>query len=231
MEERLSHANDLREKEQYGDSSKEYTQCLIDLVSQNDPVGLIHCLGGQSLIYKNLLTVKDSPLYRQLVLHFAKEGLTVADQNPTLDGKILAVAYRCFGDALAVNRDFSGALPYFEKALDITTVGLPEKGYLKTHIGGLQYQLGEKEKGLATIDQGLADIRTGDMNAYAIRVWETGALNGLSKIYALEGQKEKALGLINESLKISTDHNLSIRKREAEEILDKISNDKTDYSV
>ena len=55
MEKRLSEANDLREAEKYGDSAKAYTERLIDLIKNGDQTGLIHCLGGQSLIYKILI--------------------------------------------------------------------------------------------------------------------------------------------------------------------------------
>ena len=232
MEKRLLDANDLREAEKYGDSAKAYTECLIDLVDTNDYQGLIHCLGGQSLIYKNLLSTNDSPIYHYLTVSYAKEALQVGESHKeTLDGRTLAIAYSSYGNALIVNGEYSEALSYFEKSLAVTTADVPEKGRLKAHIGGLLYKLGEKDKGKALIEQALAEIRSGDLNAYAIRVWETGALNCLAKIYLQEENKEKALSIAKESFAIAESHNLSIRKREVENIISQISSDKKNLSL
>jgi tetratricopeptide (TPR) repeat protein len=232
MEKRLATANDLREAEKYGESAKTYTECLIDLIRSDDPVGLIHCLGGQSLIYKNLLTTIDSPVYHYLLVSFAKEALEIAKAHKeNLDGRTISIAFSVYGDALLVNGAPGEALPYFEKSLAVSTAGTPEKGRLKAHIGGIQYLLGEKQKGISTINEALADIRTGEMNSSAVRTWETGVLNNLAKIYALEGKKDMALDHVNQSLKISVNHNLPIRKREAEKIIEKISFGRTDFSI
>jgi len=232
MEKRLAVANDLREAEKYGESAKAYTECLIDLVRSDDPVGLIHCLGGQSLIYKNLLTTIDSPVYHYFVVSFAKEALEIAEAHKEkLDGRTISIAYSVYGDALLTNGETGEALPYFEKSLAVSTAEAPEKGRLKAHIGGIQYLLGEKQKGIATINEALADIRTGDMKNSIIRTWETGALNGLAKIYALEGKKDMALDHADQSLKISVYHNLPIRKRQAEKIIEKINFGLTDFSI
>jgi len=232
MEKRLSEANDLREAEKYGDSAKAYTECLIDLIKNGDQTGLIHCLGGQSLIYKILIRSNNSPIYRQLTLSFAKGALDVAESNLiNLDGRVVAIAYRCYGDALLMDDKPQVALPYFEKAFSITTAGIPEKGNLKAHIGSIKYLLGEKELGKNIIEEALDDIRTGDPSVGAYRTWETGCLNGLAKIYAIENNPDKATDTIKLSLDIATDHNLPIRKREAEEILEKISSGKIDFSI
>ncbi len=232
MEQRLSMANDLRESEKYGESSKAYTECFVDLIAINDVVGLIHCLGGQGLIYKNLLTKNNSPIYHHLATAFAKEALDVAEVNKDkLDGRTISIAYSTYGDVLIKDEKLQEALPYYEKALSISTAGIQEKGRLKAHIGGIQYQLGDKLTGIATIESALSEIRSGDMDYYAVRVWETGALNGLAMVYAKEGNQEKALEFANESLKIATDHNLPIRKRQIEQILEKISAGQTDFSI
>ncbi len=232
MEKRLSEANDLREAEKYGEAAKLYTDCLLDLVTANDQAGLIHCLGGQSLIYKILSRQNQNQTYKNLTISFASEAYRIGVHNADkLDGRVLSIAYSSYGDALLMDGKVSESLPLFEKALSVSTADLPEKGRLKAHIGGIKYLLGEKELGKSLIGEALSEIRTGDLNAYAIRVWETGALNGLSKIYALEGQKEKALEIASESLKISIEHQLSIRKKEAEEILQKINANSTDFSI
>ncbi len=232
MEQRLAAANDLREAERYGDSVKAYTECLIDLVDTNDSAGLIHCLGGQSLVYKNLLTKNNSPVYHYFVMSLAKEALEVAEAHKAdLDGRTISIAYSLYGDALLDSGELQEALSYFERSLAVSTAGIPEKGRLRAHIGGLKYLLGEKELGISTIESALADIRTGDMDTHAIRVWETGALNGLAKIYALEGDKDKAMKLTDEALKIAIYHNLSIRKRETEKIISKLQSGDTNFSL
>jgi len=232
MEEKLAVANDLREKEQYGEAAKIYTECLMELVKINDPEGLIHCLGGQSLIYKILSRQSRDRTYKNLTLSFAAEAYRIGIENShTIDGRVLSIAYSSYGDALLMDGRFPEAFPLFQKSLEVSTAGVPEKGRLKAHIGGIKYVLGRKEEGIKEIEEALSDIRTGDMETYAIRVWETGALNGLAKIYALEGQKEKAAQIITESLQIALDHKLTIREREAQEIQAKISSGSKDFSL
>lgn len=232
MEERLNKANDLREEEKYGESAKEYTECLLELTKINDAEGLIHALGGMSLVYKHQISKTSLSVYKNLNLAFALEGYKIAEENKeTLGGYILSIAYRCYGDALLMNGKTGVSLEYFEKAFEVSTADRCERGNLKAHIGGIKYKMGEKEKGLEMVKEALVDIRTGDMNAYAPRVWETGCLNKLAIAEILANNKEEALSYVNESIKIAKEHNLAIRLREAEEILAKINSGEMNFAV
>lgn len=232
MEDKLAKANDLREKEQFGESSKLYTECLVDLIKINDAEGLIHCLGGQSLIYKIMARVKKDKTYNNLANAFAKEAYRIGMENTTkVDERTLSIAYSSYADTLLVDKNFQEALPLFERALEISTANIPEKARLKAHIGGIKYYLGDKEDGISEIKKAMEEIRTGDLSAYHIRVWETGCLNGLAKIYAKEGNKDEALMVANESLQITLDHKLTIRQKEVEEIISKINKGENDFSL
>ncbi len=232
MEQMLAKANDLRESESYGDSSKLYTECLLELLKINDLVGLIHCLSGQSQIYKLQIRDNNNEIYHHLAQAFAKESFEIAEKNSnSLDGRTLSIAYSTYADILLTDRKFSQSLPLFEKALELSTAGIAEKGRLKAHIGELKYLLGEKETGINLINEALSDIRSGDLSTYAVRVWETGALNGLAKIMAMEDKIDEAKKLAGESLTIATRNNLSIRKREVDEIISKISSGQKDFSL
>ena len=231
IEHKLSKANDLRESENYGESAKLYTECLIELLKKSDPEGLIHCLSGQSLIYKIQARQNSLPVYRHLAIAFAKESFAIAEKNQNLDGRVLSTAYSSYADALLMDENFAESLPIFEKSLSVSTAAVPEKGRLKAHIGSVKYILGDKEEGISLIKEALTDIRTGDLSTYPIRVWETGALNVLAKIMAKEANLDEAKKLASESLQIATEHNLSIRKREVEEIIAKLSSGKTDFSI
>lgn len=224
MENRLSKANDLRESEQYGESSKIYTECLIDLLKENDTVGLIHCLSGQSHIYKILAGLYNHPTYLHLSVSFAKESYNLAENSKdTLDTQTLSIAYSSYGDSLLADGQMKEALTLFEKSLSISPASLPEKGRLKSHIGGIKYALGEKDLGINLLNESLTDIRTGDLSSYSIRVWETGALNGLALVYAKEGDLVKAKKIIDESLSIAVKNNLPIRQKQIEAIKSKIT--------
>lgn len=232
LEEKLSKANQLRESEQFGESAKLFTECLIDYTDQQDYRGQIHSLCGQSLIYKILARKDQNQTYRELTIDFSKSALGVLESHLSqVDIHTQSIAYSSFADALLMDNQLKECLPYFEKALSISPADKPEKGRLKSHIGGVKYMLGEKQNGIELIKEGLQDIRTGDLNDYKIRVWETGALNGLAKIYAREDDMENAKKMIGDSLKIATDHHLSIRKREAEEIEQKISSGDTNFPI
>lgn len=232
IENKLVEANNLREKESFADSAKIYTECLIELTKAQDVAGLIHCLGGQSHIYKILAKQTKNEIYQNLGIAFAKEAYQLGRNNQvTLDGRTLSIAYSTYADTLLAKNQLAEALPIFEKALEVSTADVPEKGRLKAHIGGIKYLQGQKESGLALIKSALIDIRTGDMNQSYIRTWETGVLNSLSKIFAQEGDVAQATYLINESLDISQKHQLSIREKEAKEIKELISSGKTDFSL
>lgn len=232
MESRLAAANALREKEFYGDSIKVYTECLVDLIDTNDYVGLVHCLCGQSLVYKNLTTKNNSPLYHSLQMSFSKEGCDVAEQNSDkIDARTLSIGYSTYGDALLANGEYQTALSYFEKSLAVSTASIPEKGRLKGHIGGINVYLGEKEKGLALMLESLSDIRSGNMEDSTIRTWETGTLNGLAVYYAHEGDTSKALGYAGESKQIAEKYNLPIRLRQIQHIIEQISSGATNISI
>jgi len=232
LEADLVHANDLREQEKYGDSAKAYTDCLIASIEKQDHSALIHCLCGQSHIYKILSRKTGNNIYKNLAVALAKESLAILDDHQEdIDAHTHSIALSSYADSLLMNNQLSEALPYFEESLSVSPAGNPEKGRLKCHIGGIKYLLGDKQLGIDLINEGLSMIRKGDMMAYNIRVWETGALNSLAKIYALEKNPEKAKIFAEESLVIATEHNLTIRKREVEEILEKIKADKTDFSL
>lgn len=232
MEQMLAKANDLRESEAYGEFAKLYTDCLLELLKINDPEGLVHCLGGQSLIYKIKARETDKPIFHHLASSFAKEAYEVGEANKDkINGRELSIAYSSYADTLLSDKKIDEALPLFQKALEVSTAGIPERGRLKAHIGGIKYFLGEKEIGINLIKEALADIRTGDPSVSTFRIWETGALNGLATIYAKEGNIDEAKKLAQESLKIATEYNLPIRKKEIEEIISKISIGDTDFSV
>ena len=231
-EQKIAHANDLRESEKYGESAKEYTDCLVSLIDKKDYTGIIHCLSGQSHIYKILSRKINSPIYRHLTLAFSSESLEVLSEHGSeIDLRTQSIALSSHGDALLMDNRPSEALPFFEKALSLSPAQDPEKGRLKCHIGGIKYLLGEKQTALSLIEDGLQLIRTGDMSAYHIRVWETGALNALAKIFALDNDFAKAESLARDSLSISQKYNLTIREREISEILQKISQRRTDFSL
>lgn len=232
LEEKLAKANQQRELEQYGESAKLFTDCLVGQVDQQDYRGQIHSLCGQSLIYKILARKTNDQVYKDLCIALTKIAINILELHmDRIDTHTQSIAYSSFADALLMNDQLKECLPYFERALSMSPAADPEKGRLKAHIGEVKYLLGDKLEGISMINEGLKDIRTGDMNDYTIRVWETGALNSLTKIYAEENELEKAKSFNSESLKIATEHSLSIRLREAKEIDSKISSGDTKFSI
>lgn len=232
IEKILIQANDLREQEKYSESAQFYFQALTQIIDKQDYTALVHDLAGQSLIYKHLAKKTGSDVYKSLALDYGKECLMVLEQEQEqVQPQAQSIALSTYADALLLNGKTRESLPYFEKSLAVSPARDPEKGRLKCHIGNVKYLLGDKPAGIEMINQGLTMIRTGDMNAYNIRVWETGALNELAKIYAKENDFEKAKSYIDESLKITADHNLKIRQEEAEKIAGKIAQKSTDFPV
>ncbi len=232
MEDRLNRANTLREEEKYGESAKEYTECLLDCVKTSDFEGLVHALGGMSLVFKHQIGKGQPEIFKRLTLAYAHESYKVAEENKDkINPYIVSIGYRCYGDGLLMSGKVEESLKYFEDSLSISPADRCEKGNLKAHIAQIKYMLGEKEVAIQMAKEALEDIRTGDMTQYAPRVWETGCLNKLAIAEAFEGRKDGALAYITESVQIAKDHNLTIRLREAEEILEKINAGRTDFGV
>lgn len=232
MEDRLGKANTLREEEKYGESAKEYMECLLDCVKDGDDNGLVHAFGGMSLVMKHQIGKGNNDAFKRLALAYAYEaGKVVDDNKDKVSLYNQSIGYRCYGDGLLMSGKMEEALVYFEKAFEVSPADRCEKGNLKAHIGGIMYKMDKKDEGIKVVLEALEDIRTGDMTQYAPRVWETGCLNKLAIANALDDKKDEALKYIKESVEIAKTHNLTIRLREAEEILKKIEEGRTDFEV
>lgn len=225
LEKRLVEAGNQRESENFSEAIKQYTDILMDSLSLGDYVAQIHSLCGQSLTYKILARHTSHSLYKKLCVEFSHQAVYILeDHQEQIDPRTHSIALSTYADALLINDQPSDALPFFEKSLLITNADMPEKGRLKAHIGKVKYLIGAHQEGKDAINSGLADIRTGDMNQYHIRVWETGAMNDLTRIAVKEGNFSEAEKLNNQSLQIATEHNLSIRLKEAELLKTSITN-------
>ncbi len=225
LEKRLSEAGNQRESEHFSEAIKQYTDILFDALSQGDYSAQIHCLCGQSLTYKILARHTSHALYQKLTVEFSHQAIYILeDHQEHIDPRTHSIALSTHADALLISSQAAEALPFFEKSLLVTNADVPEKGRLKAHIGKVKYLTGLHQEGKDMIISGLEDIRTGDMNQYHIRVWETGALNDLTRIALKEGDFTKASTLNSQSVKIATDHNLSIRLKESEALQKSINN-------
>ncbi len=229
-EEKLLLANSLREQEKFSDSIKLYFEALSEAVEVQDFSSQVHALDGISLIYKIKGRETRDQSYKDLSSAYAKVALQLIENYPEhIDVRTQSIALSTLADTILLDRKYSQALPYFEKALSITNASTPEKGRLRAHIGAIKYLTGQKATGIQEINDGLIDIRSGDLSQSSIRTWETGVINALAKIYSIDGDKVKALQFAEESLKISTEHNLPIRKKEAEDIVSKINSGNIDF--
>ncbi len=232
LEERLIFANKLRDDGEFGESIKEYFSCLLDIVKDNDNVGLIHALGGISTNFKVLIRSGSSGIYKNLALAYAREVYHIAIENQEkIDRKTLSVAYKVWADALLMTGKLKESLPVFEKSYEVSDEDISKKANVKAHIGGVTYLMGQKEEGIKIIKEALDDIRTGDMSTHASRISETGCLNGLAKIYTIKSDRELALKTVNQSIQIATDYKLQVRLDEAMEILEKIKAGSADFDL
>lgn len=232
LHDKLVNANDLREKGQFQDSIKEFTDCLIGYVDSSDFNNQIHTLCGHSLVYKILARKTNNKVYKLLTLSYCKAALSILEEYQTqIDIHTQSIALSSYADALFTNGQYAEAETYYERAIGISPASLPEIGRLKAHLGTTKYLLGERQLGISKIEQALSDIRTGDMNSYNVRVWETGCLNTMALIAAKENDKDKAINLVDESLSIANQFSLVIRKSEAENIKNKITSGDLNFSL
>jgi len=152
IEQKLGQANTLREQEQYSESVKIYTECLLELIPNGDSSQIIHCLAGQSLVYKILSRKEGNPIYRNLTIAFGKEAYDIGiAHKESIDGATLSVAFMAYADALFMDGKTAESLPVFEAALAVSTASVPEKARVKTHIGEAKYILGSKEEELFSL--------------------------------------------------------------------------------
>ncbi len=222
-EEQLTAAYKLMDDGNTGESIKLYFGCLLTNTKDSDPVALVHALAGISTNFKILIRTSTTNIYKNLTVAYALESYKVAEENKDkIDNETLSVAYKAWADALMMSGRTKEALPVFEQAYEVSVKGSPAKLSSKAHIGGVKYLLGQKEEGKKVVEEVLKDIRTIDVDNHSIRILETGCLNGLAKMYALDGNKELALKTIEESIVVASKYQLPVRLREAEEIKDKI---------
>ena len=222
-EEQLATAYKLMDDGNTGESIKLYFDCLLTITEDDDPVALVHILAGISTNFKILIRTSSSEIYKNLTLVYSEESYKVAERNKgRVDNETLSVSYKAWADALMMAGRTEEALPVFEQAYEVSVKGSPAMASIKAHIGGVKYLLGNKEEGIEIVERVLKDIRTGDMSNHSIRILETGCLNALAKIHAIEGRKELALKIISESIAVANERRLLVRLREAEEIKNKI---------
>lgn len=232
MEEQLTAAYKLTDDGNTGESIKLYFGCLLTTTKDSDPVALVHALAGISTNFKILIRTSDSNIYKNLTVAYALESYKVAEENKDgIDNETLSVAYKSWADSLMMSGKTKEALSVFEQAYGVAVEGSSAAASIKAHIGGIKYLLGLKEEGVKIIGEVLKNLREGDMNSHSVRILETGCLNALAKIYAIEGDRELALKKIDESIVVANECHLPVRLREAEEIKKRIESGVVDFDL
>ncbi len=232
MEEQLTAAYKLMDDGKTGESIKLYFDCLLTITKDGDSVALVHALAGISTNFKILIRTNDSEIYKNLTVAYALESYKVVEENKDeIDNETMSVAYKAWADALMMDGRTKEELPVFERAYEISVKGSPTMASIKAHIGGVKYLLGQKEEGVKTIEEVLKDIRTADVENHSLRILETGCLNALAKIHAIEGNRELALRRIGDSIVVANECQLPVRLREAEEIKERIESGAVDFDL
>ncbi len=232
MEEQLTAAYKLMDDGNTGESIKLYFDCLLTITKDSDPVALVHALAGISTNFKILIRTSDSKIYKNMTVAYALESYKVAEESKDkIDNETLSVAYKAWADALMMGGRTKEALSVFEQAYGVAVKGSSAMASIKAHIGGIKYLLGQKEEGIKTVEEVLKEIRMSDVDNHSIRILETGCLNGLAKIHAIEGDRESALKRIGESIVVANECHLPVRLREAEEIKERIESGFVDFDL
>ena len=211
-------AEELREKDQLVEALKLYEEAIVNYQKEKDCNGLTECLGGRCLTYKHLFLLNDDYVFFNLAKHSAISSLEIA-KNYNLEQKIYRCLFRLGEMEMLVN-NYSEAINYYQKSLELYPQEEAEKGDFQYHLGEAQYKSGDKINGKRNLLDGLALIEKyeNSTDSFVFHVWQSGAYKTLAKLLWHDSSDEAKKYLEIGSSIAQKDDRLIIRRRQFEEL-------------
>lgn len=215
-----------KERKDYGQASALFTNAIIHSEEIGYPHGVLHGLLNIGAIWK--LQARDTgkrSFARLARLSFLEARDYARDEH--MDREEVIHATFLLGQAEFELGNFAEARSLYKESYDFYREHSRSNAHLgdvQRHLGTAMVKEGQVDEGIATIQQGLAAIRTFDeRDAFDKRnyVWETGALLALSDA-CFETDRARSQELAEEALAIAEREELVIRKQEATKLLSKL---------
>lgn len=206
-----------------------FTKAIIDSEAISYQHGVLHGLMNLGEIWRLKTRETGKSSFARLARLSSLEALDYAREEQ-MDREEVIHATFLLGQAEFELGNIMEATSLYKEAYDYyrehprSTAHL---GNVQRHLGTALVKVGNREEGIAMMEEGLEDIRTFDeTEAFDKRnyVWEAGALLALSDAYAVSNPK-KARQFAEEALEIAKGKDLTIRKDEARKMLSKLQVD------
>lgn len=218
-------AENLREQEKFTEALSAYNTVKDFYQKTGNFSGLVEAMGGECLTYKHLYLVSGDKKYLITAKNLASSGLDIANLHK-LDKLIYRINF-WLGEMETISENYVVAIEYYEKALRLYPLDSAEKGDFQYHLGVAQYKNGQRELGMKNILEGIKLIEKNEAKTdlFLIHVWLTGAYKVLVSILWNDnrGEAQKYLDLAEEIIR--SDDRLIIRKRQLQELRERLLND------
>ena len=208
----------LREQGEFVTALALLPSIITEYQMQKNIAGIAEALQGAALCYKHLFWDTGDQLYAHIAHHHASASFDIA----TSRGLSLTFCHFNLGETYMLLGDYPHAIEHYTKSLELYGDG-PRIGNIRYHLGEAYHRVGERDKALLLMLQGLHEIQE---KAYALdefvaHVWESGCY---LRLYELE-QGHAAPAQLKEDLNaaariIDSDPRLVLRKRQLKKMGD-----------
>lgn len=225
IEQTLIKGVELKESAKFAESDAEFTTAIIKSEKIGYHHGFLHGLFNKGTIWKILSRQEQSRNFAQLARWCFLQAVEYAQNNNLAEEEKIHAKF-LLGQAEVELGHYQKAVDLYQESFDFYSQhprSQAHTGDVQRHLGTALAKSGKIKEGVENISQALEKIRQlDDKDEFANRVWETGALLSLAEIYQ-DTDKEKAKSLTKEAWEIAKKHNLTIRKQEAERLLNSLS--------
>lgn len=212
-------AEQARENDKLEKSLTLTNQAIIIAQKQKKYEVIVDALKAKVLTWKHLYLLNNDKTFSLLAQKSAEAALEITKTHK-LDSKLHSTYFR-LGEVAMLDKNFSQAIHYYQKALNVYQGPLSEKGDYRYHLGEALYKSGKKQKGLSTIKQGIKEIKDGkdEINDFLFNVWLSGAHMRLTELLQADNPENAKKHARKAQEIIKKDNRLIIRKRQLKQLL------------
>lgn len=216
-------AEKLREEDRHQDALLLYDQVIDRYNNQQNYRGFVEAWMGKCLTYKHLYLLTHDPSYITLATDAAQKALAAAKKHALTE--LLPFCLFRFGEIAMLSGDYPLAIDFYTQTLASYSHDDAQRGDFQYHLGESQYRNGETMTGFNTIMQGIRMIEKHEKttDSFFWHVWLSGGYLRLAELLWKDDPKQAHEYLAQAADIIEHDDRLVIRKRQLEELKDKIA--------
>ncbi|HCM82038.1 MAG: hypothetical protein UW22_C0069G0005 [Candidatus Gottesmanbacteria bacterium GW2011_GWB1_44_11c] len=216
------YAEQLREQNKPHEALRIYEDVILAYQEQGDYAGLVEALMGRGLTYKHLYGLTHDVSFATIARHTVLSSLEIA-QTHNLKDKI----YRCYfhlGEMEILFQNYARAIECYTTALSQYPNDAAEKGDFQYHLGSAQYRSGNREEGKRNLIEGMKKIEEHESStdSFLFHVWQSGGYMTMAELLWHDVPIEAKKYLHRAEQIINADNRLIIRKRQLQQLKEKL---------